>query len=106
MTNDRLEEKLFFSFVFFALAHRKRLTFILEKPFFMQVNPVFIKTTFFVCAVSKQILFFYNQNLFYMIHSMYHFGSDIWYLLFDKLTHNDKACDSFDSFSKFNMSIQ
>ena len=52
--NMRLEEKLFFSFVFFAR----------EKPFFMQPNPVFINTAFFVCAVSKQILFFYNQNLF------------------------------------------
>ena len=48
-----------FSFLLFSLP-----TFILEKPFFMQVNPVFIKTTFCVYAVSKQILFFYNQNLF------------------------------------------
>ena len=52
----RLEEKLFFSFVFFA--HEKNL--FLEKPFFMKVNPVFINQYFVVCAVSKQILFFSN----------------------------------------------
>ena len=99
MAISRLEEKLFFSFVFFAQ----------EKHFFMQANPVFIKTAFFVCAVSKQILFFYNQNLFYMMHRMSYFGLDTWHLLFDKLSHNDKAvsffCNSFDSFPKFNLSI-
>jgi hypothetical protein len=61
-----LEEKLFFSFVFFARAQKKKLTFILEKPFFMQANPVFIKATFFVCAVSKQILFFLQSQPFFI----------------------------------------
>jgi hypothetical protein len=31
----------------------------------MQANPVFIMQTLCVCAGSKQILFFYNWNLFF-----------------------------------------
>jgi hypothetical protein len=58
--SDRLEEKLFFSFLFCVRAQKKSDFFILEKPFFMQANPVFIMQTLCVCAGSKQILFFYN----------------------------------------------
>ena len=40
---------------------------------------------------------------------MSYFGLDTWHLLFDKLSHNDKAvcffCNSFDYFPKFNLSI-
>ena len=68
----RLEEKLFLSFVFFTLAQKKRLTFILEKPFFMLVNPVFVKTTFLCVCSLKTNPVFYNQNLFYIMHSMYY----------------------------------
>ena len=41
---------------------------------------------------------------------MEYFGLDTWHLLFDKLSHNDKAisffCNSFDFFPKFSLSIQ
>jgi hypothetical protein len=49
-----------FSFLFCvrARAQKKSDFFILEKPFFMQANPVFIMQTLCVCAGSKQILFF------------------------------------------------
>ena len=60
ITPVRLEEKLFFSFLFCVRAKKKSDFFILEKPFFMQANPVFIMQTLCVCAGSKQILFFYN----------------------------------------------
>ena len=55
-------------------------------------------------SVKKEVLVSeYSSEWVLSDHtSMYYFGSDVWYLL----THNDKACDSFDSFSKFNFSIQ
>ena len=90
-----------FSFFLFSM-HEKNL-------FFMQTNPVFIKTAFFVRAVSKQILFFTIKTFFYMMHRMSYFDLDTWHLLFDKLSHNDKPVsffrNSFDSFPKFNLSI-
>ena len=43
----------------------------MEKPFFMQANPVFIKEPFFVCAVSKQILFFSTQILVFYLRLLY-----------------------------------
>jgi hypothetical protein len=52
--------KAFLFFSFLLRAKKKSDFFILEKPFFMQANPVFIMQTLCVCAGSKQILFFYN----------------------------------------------
>ncbi len=64
-SKNRLEEKLFFSFVFFVLAQKKRLTFILEKPFFMQVNPVFIETAFCcVCSLKTNPVFLQSKPFF------------------------------------------
>ena len=62
----RLEEKLFFSFLVFACAPKKSELFILEKPFFMKSNPVFLQGDFFVNAVSKQILFFTIRTFFFI----------------------------------------
>ena len=47
-----------------------------------------------------------NLSFHYETPCMYYFGLDIWYLLFDKFSHTDEACNSFDSSPKFNLSIQ
>ena len=73
----RLEEKLFFSFLFLRAPAEKKWSFILKKPFLIQPTPVFIMQIFCVCSVSKQILFFYNWNLF-LWEMLFDFDASFW----------------------------
>ena len=90
-----------FSFLLFSL---------LKKNLFLCKQILFLLRQLFLYVQSQnKSCFFTIKTFFYMMHRMSYFDLDTWHLLFDKLSHNDKPvsffCNSFDSFSKFNLSI-
>ena len=68
----------------------------MRKTFFYVSKSCFYKDSFFLYLQSQnKSCFFTIKTFFYMMHRMIYFGLDTWHLLFDKLSHNDKAVSFF-----------